>query len=517
MATLIKQATKARLQEAVHDMSILHDDGMHPTQALAKIAEEFDLSPEQIRLAGRTFNTAQTNTHRQENESLLDKLSSCPLADVEAVARSKEPVTTKTASVKTASIYDTDIDKRIFRDLSGKLKLATFQLESLRKKTAAAPIEPLPPLPKLASDRDYLQRQQTNCRVTSNGLKVTFEKQAGELRTLVKRLDKDQQVTLKLAAVQRFGKEIEPYLYGIIDSDIRTPVKIATVVELSNPLIKKIAQLHQTGKDLIRTLKTFQKVSNCLNIIDSMRGQHLKKTSAIAPLVQKYAASGGGGAGSSSSGTGSSSGGGGFFDDWRNAAAKYKKQREGQAKETDSPWLANPVGTTLQKSKALWDVISNPLPSQESGYAMTLPTPHQQFGLDTPSQQFKLDKIRVRSMLSDFVNNDEVISNFSHDDVMTAFNELSETSPEAMKKPAIARAMLREYLAKGALGTYDLSPLMQYEKQFLDTKDTETKGDLTRSQWFDSPSGRYMKRPKTPPKEQSSQRQQSEKKPTHKP
>jgi hypothetical protein len=512
MTTLIKQATKERLQEAVHDMTILHDDGMHPTKALAKIAEEFDLLPEQIRLVGRTFNTAQTNSHRQQGDSLLEKLSSCPIADVESVARTKETTVTKTASatasVKTASVYDTDIDKRVFRDLSGKLKLATFQLAVPQTKTAEST---LPPLSKLASDRDYLLRCQDDCRIKSQRFKDTFEKQAGELRTLTKRLNRDEQVTLKLAAIQRFGKEIEPYLYSIIDSDIRTPVKLATVVELEDPLIKKIAKLHQTGQQLIQTLKRFQKVSNCLNIIDGMKAQRLKKTAAVLPLTQKYAAAG------NSSGAGkNTNNGGSFFDDWRDAAAKYKKQRESRTTETDNPWLANPAGTTLQKSKALWDIISNPIPSQEQGYALTLPTPHQQFGLDTPSQQFKLDKIKVRSMLSDFVNNDEVIGNYSHDDVVSAFNELSETSPEAMKKPAVARVMLREYLAKGSLGTYDLSPLMQYEKQFLDANKNETSGDLSRSRWFDSPSGRYMNRPKTPSKDQSSQRP-SEKKPTHKP
>jgi hypothetical protein len=475
MAIPIQKATRERLKEAVHDMTILYDDGMSPANALLKVANEFRLQDDQIRFVGRAFNTAQANTHREEGQSLLEKLGSCPVVNVEAIVESKHR--TKTASVKTAAVYDKDIDKNTFRNLSAKIKTATYQFPvKPREKTP----EPAPTIQKLGFDRDYLLRRQQTWHGRVNRLKEEFEKQANVLRYDVKKLDRDRKTVLKMAAIQRLGKEAETYLHGIIDNDIRVPVETASVVELNDPVIRKLAALQKTGKELINALQTFQKISRCLNIVDGTIGL-------------KTAAANNSGGNNSGSGKNSDGKNKGFFDDWASEARKLKKQHTENPSSggTDNSWILNPVGTTFNKTKALWDILKHPAPATDSGYAMTLPTPHQQFGLDLPSQQFKLDKVKVKSMLSDFINNDEIISSYDNDEVISAFNELSESAPEAMKRPTVARAMLREHLAKGSLGTYDLSPLLQYEKQFVEGKDNETRGDISVRNWFDSPSGRY--------------------------
>ena len=88
-------------------MAILTDDGMHPTNALVKVAEDLDLTDDQARLVGKAYNTAHTAAIREKGAGILEKLATTPIADCEEAVSKLH--TEKTAQEdEIAAIYSKD-------------------------------------------------------------------------------------------------------------------------------------------------------------------------------------------------------------------------------------------------------------------------------------------------------------------------------------------------------------------------------------------------------------------------
>jgi len=63
-----------------------------------------------------------------------------------------------------------------------------------------------------------------------------------------------------------------------------------------------------------------------------------------------------------------------------------------------------------------------------------------------PVHESKLRSISTQAMLSDFMSNDPIISSYSQDDVVNAYNQLAQLAPSVSQQPAVARGMLRRLL-----------------------------------------------------------------------
>lgn len=459
MAKPINIETRERLKEAVHDMTILADDGIRPTDALVKVAREQKLTTHQIKLAAWAYNTSQSTVQRESGTTVFEKLGAFPLADAEAAIKVLEDEQqSKTASVQVASVYKTDIDKSIQRNSVWQTKLAA----ATPKKKEKPITDSKPSFKKVCSDRDFLKQRQHSLKMSAARLKTDMSAVAAILRTeIAKEASLDKKHAWKLAASQRYGKDVKPYLDGLLDS-VKTDhtVKTANVIERNDPVVIKIGHLKELGDRLRAVCDTLNTVTNCLGIVEQQ--------------LEKRAASGSHGPQGGPVGQGTPS----------------TPDPPDESDNSLGDWLTHPLQKTVGSIGSLWNQTKNPQPKPNE-YSLTLPTPYQQFGLEIPSHKFNLDEIRTRSMLNDFMYNDEIISSFSDESVKEAFNSLMETAPQAMQRPEIARTMVREYLAKGALGSYDLAPLVSFEKEYAKLNNPEQKQPA----WFDSPSGRYEQKP----------------------
>ena len=87
--------------------------------------------------------------------------------------------------------------------------------------------------------------------------------------------------------------------------------------------------------------------------------------------------------------------------------------------------------------------------------------------IQTPEHDNKLKSIRTRAMLDDLMANDPVISGYEHDEVLQAFNHLSELAPTALTTSnMLAKSLMRKYLEQGQMiDTFDIDQLLGAENK----------------------------------------------------
>ena len=433
MSKTISAKTKDLLKEAVHDVTILTDEGMHPTSALIKVAKDLNLTADHTRLVGRAFNTAHTATTREQGKNILDKLASTPIADCEGAV--EQLSRTKEASVSDiADVYFTDRSLSELRGLSGKiaqdLSLQEYvktaskedtwqpghrhrhycekygcdgsdcdcdycrQLRADRSKTAE----------QLLSDLAYLEGAIKKCAGAAEINKDGLEGTMVALQKYASRCTPSECLAIKLAA-QDYGREA----FEIASAVFRVPGDVRAM---------KTAAVHSDIRGLLSDVRAYteqigQKVAELRRIV-ACRDR-------VALLLQKKTA------------------------------------------EVKPGWNTSPSSLVsgLAKMTMLDRLTDNPEPSDQ----IDLQSRFVRHGIGTPDHKRRLDSIRMQSAVNDMLSNDEIISQHDPEEVYRVYNELIESAPSAMERPGIARSFVREALAKGGLlGPFDFNPLMSYDK-----------------------------------------------------
>jgi hypothetical protein len=74
-------------------------------------------------------------------------------------------------------------------------------------------------------------------------------------------------------------------------------------------------------------------------------------------------------------------------------------------------------------------------------------------------------RIKMQAMLNDFLSNDPVISTYDVDDVLDAFNQVSQLVPRSSLQPAVMRGQLRKLLQQqDAMEPFEANQLVEVEK-----------------------------------------------------
>jgi len=83
-----------------------------------------------------------------------------------------------------------------------------------------------------------------------------------------------------------------------------------------------------------------------------------------------------------------------------------------------------------------------------------------------PIHESRLRAIGVRAMLNDFLANDPIISGYDPDNVIGAYNQFSQLSPNVAQQPTVARAVLRNMLQSDAvIQPFDAEQLSRLNKE----------------------------------------------------
>jgi hypothetical protein len=84
----------------------------------------------------------------------------------------------------------------------------------------------------------------------------------------------------------------------------------------------------------------------------------------------------------------------------------------------------------------------------------------------TPEHESEMQKIRIQSMLSEFMSADPIISTYDPDEVATAYNQIIHMAPRASVQPVIMRGLLRRFLQQqDALEPHEAGQLAELEER----------------------------------------------------
>lgn len=82
-----------------------------------------------------------------------------------------------------------------------------------------------------------------------------------------------------------------------------------------------------------------------------------------------------------------------------------------------------------------------------------------------PVHDAEMNKIKTQAMLNDFLANDPIISTYDPDEVLGAFNQVSQMVPRAAMQPAVMRGQLRKLLQQqDAMEPFEANQLVEVEK-----------------------------------------------------
>lgn len=82
----------------------------------------------------------------------------------------------------------------------------------------------------------------------------------------------------------------------------------------------------------------------------------------------------------------------------------------------------------------------------------------------TPDHEDKLRSISTKSLLTDLMANDDVISNYSPKEVVQAYNEIYDLAPRVANTQMIVRSYLRKRLQQGSFDQFDVDNLLKAEE-----------------------------------------------------
>lgn len=421
----LTKSDEQKLFDGVKKASTLVDkESMSPNDALHKVAVELQYSPGFLKKACHAFNTGRQLAQWEANENALDKLASFPLADYDVVHdRIWGQTQEKAASVNYGFIPLPSYDALAKNDL---LSLPVLE-KSAEVKTEVA----------YSSTRSYDHYKYAEL-LESN---ARTEKTAAELKF-------NSAINALISYFQKSAYDRLPF----------AQVEYAVGVEYGN-----------AGKALMNTLAEVfpkEKRASAYRVTDNIFSQSIDINSAPYTLVEQAIKS---------------------ASVLNNAISSLAEAQEKTAKHRDSldalylsinPEIKQEVFTDnlLDKQASLLDATA--LLTMDSLRKSNVKLPSQQEDvakmknkLEDPEHNNELRKIKAQTALHSLMTDPEnPISEYDPEDVLNAYNELTQISPRIADKPAILTPMLNKRLA-GRMEPFELGEALKLE---LGLKQTES-------------------------------------------
>jgi hypothetical protein len=434
MASQLSKQSEKRILEALEKVSSLVATGEHPNDAIYKIASEQKLPAGHVRLMVNAVNTGRTNSHRATADDPLEKAAEFPLAEADTILSRLYPDNVKTAA---AIFLEKVVDPQYNRSPS-------WLKDHKRTKTASAPISfkmtDKKPVVEHDPDRDVKRAMalvQRNghtvdaARLRVERLRQQAVKTAEELRTYFKRPGHIPFAEVKENAVIMFGKTA------------------ATILNVVNPTKAQLAE-KRSSFELNTAAAPFTTIKN-----------------AIALAVE--------------------------FKQAQEAYVAAVKTANDDAHRVLSPFAPGPeagrsvlglqFSQTTEKTSNLGNLFSSALGmtalgdiAKDVGKKVPGMQPSSDLerkdmqSLMDPAHDMEIRNIQSEALLNDLIANDEVIRGHDPEDVIDAFNEVSQLAPYAVNKKAIMRDLMRKRLAGGgaALDQFTVSDALKSQQSLRD-------------------------------------------------
>lgn len=431
----LSKASEQRMLEALEKAATRIAEGDHPNDALIKAAGDAKIPAGHVRLMVNAINTGRTNSHRETADDPLDKSAEFPLADAPTILSALYPdtVSTKSASHATTAV-------------AAEYKQPPHFLETRRRKE----------MQKTAQAIDW--------RMTNKKLEIHTDPD----RPAKLAWDKVHHLHVNVDETRRVMTETHNRAYKVAQ-DLRNYFKSAG--HISFPEVADNARI-MFGDQAARVLRTVagpalsEKRACFLTPVDTTKAPYSLILEAIK-LAAEYSAR-------------------------QEAYTAAVKTANDEAKALLDPFARGPAegrsvmvnlsswpGSTKQsvaeeppKGKSLaghilgWGAsTSKNLVSSGLGLAPagdiakdvgkrfsggeSAPKSELLSDLMDPSHDMEIRNIQSEALLNDLMANDDVIRGHHPEEVVDAYNEVSQLAPYASTQKAIIRDLLRKRLSGG--------------------------------------------------------------------
>lgn len=429
MQTLSKEAENQLIEAVKRAVDMVDSQGLTPTAAIEKVAREERWGAPMIRFASHAYNTGRQTAQRQVGDSVLDKFAEFPLADADRVIAAVFP-----DSVKSAAQIELETSVSAEYDLPPQW-LDGQRIDKLRKTASTE---------KVASDAPTESQLDSGERMKHAYSRHLDEKRAAEEARYQVSAANDR----VLAALGQLG---DYFKKSAFDRLALADVEHAAVSHYGTTGQRLFDYVAQRNRSKEARAADTQPSLIPINL-DAAPFTLVKAcVDAAKDLGVKKAAH-------------------------QTAVGKMKKQADDLVPfEYASPAPARPFslidepgpqkrasmfggvlgGTLADKTKGVLDETLSDQPAKDEVNS-------QWMELSDPNHENELRKIRTQALIAELMN-DDVIGGYDPQQVVNAYNEISQMAPEASQQPLAVRSLLRRHL-QGNVEPFEAQQVADIEK-----------------------------------------------------
>lgn len=415
MKTLSKEA-EDKVMSSIEQVCSAVDEGLDPTAALKKVAEDNNLSGEFVKLVGHGYNTGAVTFQRESSNGILDKHASVDLADVESVvdAMFSTKVETKAAMARSTVISDEYAP-------GARIKRASAPRPAVKSASAMAKKEMDPEKEKKLDGSTKYRR----------AIRFVDTYKANEKKAREAYVDAQDSLMQKLSAFAAYakfhkadlptilaaagtthgvaGESVVKYACALYGFDIQPAdlTKFAGVIDWSKAPYATIVEAIEAGKAVNSTKEAYETAQKDTEIAKE-KAYSVFSTEAEQQEMPEIKLAG-------------------IFD----AAAAIGLNQSVRK-------LLEPKSTTDKVQDNAMDLFD-------------------------PDQEREIRSIQARAAVHDLMMNDEVLSGFEPEQIVNAYNEISAIAPRVSYRIGAMRPLLRKRLAQGYLEPFEVSELAKLD------------------------------------------------------
>jgi hypothetical protein len=425
METMSK-ADEARVTTALEKAIGMTNLGMHPNDALHKVAEEGKFAPPVIQRMAEAYNVSRTLAH-MKNASGADRAKEFPIANAANVVERMYPERVispaeKAAAALKPSSYARNEEINFLRTSPARIPLAKSA------RPADYPRDEAERIRSLCDRRLGLQRKASalasDYRNTIYAFMHTIDKAAAYFR----RIGREPFETVERKIAGEFGKAGQDYM-GLVHVASKLTEKRAEfsgdppqlVCDTAREPYKTIAQGIKLARDVaVAATKAAEA---------EFEVEEITKAAGLAPRVVE----------------------------------PTPMLLDGTLEGSHRPFEKNALLPGSLMTGALGGALGAAgLGSGDPDAARR----KAEMEVYDPIHEAQLRSVQTQAMLNDFVSNDPIISGYDAPEVLSAYNQLAQLAPSLSTQPAVMRGLIRRMLQQeGVVEPHEASQLSDIERK----------------------------------------------------
>lgn len=451
------KAQRNKIDSAIDKVATLcaEDPAITPSGAIAKVASDMSLTPDYLPIIVRAYNTGAAAIHRENADTLQEKVASYPIADIDEVYRIlKEnfPLNKKAeAPPKKDDFWNHNADY-----------YWPNAWDYLKKKPDFSDWK-RPPV-KMAKCTDYVDSLERNADDTIHMIA-------------------DEVSRIKVAAQHKRDQALEQVEYelckyaGVDLDDARRYAELAYGKEGVDVINQLIKDNHLEKKARVKTFlddehpfaKAFEEFVNNNEQLKKASAEECKVleacVEALNPTVRPRDR---------------------YVDGMSDIDAMFKAGEDNRKKKIIKK-AYTPLSADPHSGMTGLEMINHPGWKGLDRFEREL-----MYSLADPAHEAKLRNIHVQTLLADLLNTDPYLKDKDPEEVIDAINEILEVNPELHKSKAMLRVALRQYMESGGMDIPTIGILSEYGKAEKERRSKERSEQANRASQEASERNRYL-------------------------